>query len=435
MASKLQQDFEQLKLSEVRTSKFKRELGRGSYGIVYEVEMGGTLFAAKEMHSILRSSENESESQRINERGFLDECLQCSRISHPNVVQFIGLYRPTQADIPWLVMELMDKSLTKLIEDYAGKKKDIPLHFKLSILLDTCKGLQFLHSKSIIHRDLSSNNILLTKHCVAKIADLGVTKVLKEGTQSFTRGVCTPAFLPPEGRVSKPIYGLPYDIFSLGCVCIHLVSMQFPTPTNDMVMDEAARRLTRVDLTEFERRIEHLTKFPQTPDLQPLVEWCLKDAAKERPTTTDVIQYLKNVDYDRQPHENDGIIDLYDCMSAYKAQLEGKERELQKSIQQLEEKEKEIEDKDVLLAIAESKRDFVSQQLKNSKRQETVMEKEPEQAGKEADLQVFYIGIYRYQEMAQMGQWGEQNNRRRIKDITNLISYSIATWLRVARCF
>ena len=386
MASKLQRDFE----LEVKTSG-KRELGRGSYGIVYEVEMGGTLFAAKEMHSILRSSENESESKRINERSFLDECLQSSRICHPNIVQFIGLHKPNpDTELPWLVMELMDTNLTKLIERYTTSSKDIPLHFKLSILLDTCKGLQFLHSKSIIHRDLSSNNILLTKHCIAKIADLGVTKALEEGTQSFTRGVCTPAFLPPEGRVSKPIYGLPYDIFSLGCVCIHLISMQFPTPTVDMVMDETTRRLTHVGLTEFERRIEYLTNFPQTPDLRSLVERCLKDVAEERPVAADVIEYLKNVNYGRQPHENDGIIDLYDCMTTYKAQLEEKDRELQESNQQLEEKENEIEDKDVLLAIVESERDFVSQQFKNSKRQEIVKGKEPEQAGKEADLQVFY---------------------------------------------
>lgn len=342
-------DFEQLKLSDCEVRKTNRELGTGAYGKVFEVEMGGTLFAAKEMHVILRSQESE--------RNFRRECLECSRVWHPNVVQFIGLHydrlNSNSAErLPWLIMELMETSLCKLIDKYANNSKDIPMHFKLSILLDTCKGLQFLHSKNIIHRDLSSNNILLTKHCVAKIADLGVAKVVNEDTQNFTTAPGTPAFSPPEARVAKPTYGSPYDVFSLGCVCIHLVSMQFPKPTEEMEMDETGK-LKRVDLTEYERRIEYLTNFADKPDLQLIVERCLKDDPIERPVAADVIEDLKNVSYDHQPHENDGIIDLYDSMIDYKVQLE--------------EKEKVIEEKDLLLAVAESEKDFVSQQLKHQK--------------------------------------------------------------------
>jgi len=375
--SELERDFEQLTLSEVTTRK---ELDRGSYGIVYEVEIGGTRFAAKKMHSILRSAENDHK--------FLNECLRCSRICHPNVVQFIGLHRPNPwpTELPWLVMELMDTSLAKFIHKYSTRSKDIPIHFKLSILLDTSRGLQFLHSKNLIHRGLSSNNILLTRHCIAKIADLGVAKVVKEGTQSFTIGPGTPAFLPPEARVASPMYGPPYDIFSFGCVCIHLISMQFPKPTADMLLDTKGRA-THADLTEFERRVEYLTKFPQTPDLRPLVERCLNNAPKDRPGAADVIEYLNNVNYERQPHDNDGIIDLYDVVCAYKTQLEEKNRDL-------EEREQEMEEKDIQLAIAESERAYVTQQLK--KFNETVIEKEHKQPKREADLEIEVIIMFIY---------------------------------------
>ena len=59
-------------------------------------------------------------------------------------------------------------------ERFLRKTRKVPLHFKLSILVDVAQGLEFLHGQDIIHRDLSSNNVLLTKHLVAKIADLGV---------------------------------------------------------------------------------------------------------------------------------------------------------------------------------------------------------------------------------------------------------------------
>ena len=71
----------------------------------------------------------------------------------------------------------MDTTLKGLIEKC--EKEEIPLHFKLSILVDVAQRLEFLHVQDIVHRDLSSNNVLLTKQLVAKIADLGVAKVIE----------------------------------------------------------------------------------------------------------------------------------------------------------------------------------------------------------------------------------------------------------------
>lgn len=59
-------------------------------------------------------------------------------------------------------------------------KKKVLYHFKLSILVDIAQGLEFLHGQAIVHTDLSSNNVLLTKWLVAKIADLGVAKVIEQ---------------------------------------------------------------------------------------------------------------------------------------------------------------------------------------------------------------------------------------------------------------
>ena len=313
-------DFKQLMLSDVK--KTKRELGRGSYGAVFEVEMHGTLCAAKEMYPILMSEKYK--------RDFLNECVQCSRILHPNIVQFIGVYKPSpQAELPWLVMELMHTSLSGLIKKYEeenknkAQKKDIPLHFKVSMLQDTCKGLQFLHNKNIIHRDLSSNNILLTKYCVAKIADLGVAKVLKpQVTQSFTRGVGTPVFLPPEAYLENPKYRASYDVFSLGCVCIHLISMQFPDPTSEKEMDDRTGKVVHRNLTEFQRRRKYLIKFSQIPDLRKLVEQCLQDAPRDRPTVEEVIEWFKNARYNHLPHENDTIIELFDSLIQCEEELQ-----------------------------------------------------------------------------------------------------------------
>jgi len=154
-----------LELPVVTKTGRKEPIGIGSYANVYEVMVHGTHCAAKEMHQVLMSE--------TRKRAFLTECVRCSRMLHQNVVQFLGIHYPSpDAQLPWLVMELMYISLTGLIDKY--EKEDFPFHFKLSILMDICQGIQFLHCQNIVHRDLSSNNILLTKHLVAKVSDLGV---------------------------------------------------------------------------------------------------------------------------------------------------------------------------------------------------------------------------------------------------------------------
>ena len=153
----LKKDFERDGLELHGVMKTGKELGRGSYGSVFKVVLHGTLFAAKEVHEIIGSA-------KIKEY-FLDECVHTSKLRHPNIMQLVGIYYPSPTDeLPWLVMELMPKgSLNSLIESCRKEKKDIPWHYKLSILMNICRGLQFLHSQHLVHRDLSSNNVLLTK--------------------------------------------------------------------------------------------------------------------------------------------------------------------------------------------------------------------------------------------------------------------------------
>ena len=81
-----------------------QELGRGAYGKVYAVKYCGTVCAAKEIHSILIEGIGEVERQRTIE-SFLRECYQCSRLRHPNIVQFIGVYYcPFQVGCPRIRM-------------------------------------------------------------------------------------------------------------------------------------------------------------------------------------------------------------------------------------------------------------------------------------------------------------------------------------------
>ena len=176
-------NFEGLELKGVNELTDRDELGRGAYGKVYAIKYCETVCAAKQIHSILVEEVGQVEMQRTIE-SFMRECRQCSRLRHPNVIQFLGVYYPTgeggtnRIQLPVMVMEMMADSLTSFV----GKHEKIPVHIKYSIVHDVSLGLCYLHNHDppIVHRDLSPNNVLLTAHHVAKISDLGVAKLIVE---------------------------------------------------------------------------------------------------------------------------------------------------------------------------------------------------------------------------------------------------------------
>ena len=357
-------NLKRLQLPEVRKTG-RQELGRGSYAVVFEVMVLGTPCAAKEVHSILMSAKSKE--------NFYAECVRSSQLLHPNVVQFIGIYYPNpRAEVPWLVMELLYISLTRLIEQRVKESKDIPFYFKISILVDICQGLQFLHSKSIAHRDLSSNNILLTKQLVAKIADLGMAKVMLADGQKHTLAPGTQVFMPPEALEDdlEVTYGITIDVFSLGCVCLHVMSMQWPMPKAVKLLDSKTDKI--VALTELQRRENYLMcmVFQQFPTLRALVSKCLHDFPKKKPSVGAVLEGLRTVRCDLMPHENN-IIQLCDSVANYKSLLEEKDRDLAQKNEQLEcqqnklnENSKQLDTARTQLALTSKKLTEVNEQLR-----------------------------------------------------------------------
>ena len=129
------------------------ELGRGAYGRVFKAKYRGSVCAAKEVHSILiQLTQMAPEERRRLQESFQRECGHCSKLNHPNIVRFIGIYHPPQQLFPVMIMELMDESLTTYAE-----KPSISFKRRMSILHDVAEGLSYLHSRNppVIHRDLS----------------------------------------------------------------------------------------------------------------------------------------------------------------------------------------------------------------------------------------------------------------------------------------
>ena len=183
----LEREFGALALSDV--TETGKELGRGSYGEVREASWIGTACATKRVHAMLVSP---AEGDKVS-RDFVRECRTWKDLRHPHIVQLLGVMFDPSSPLPVLVMERLNTSLRRFLED--NSKEQFPLSRKAAILHQVALGLAYLHSQKHIHRDLSTNNILLdTESWKAKITDFGVTRVLDSNRSRMTGtsipGVC-----------------------------------------------------------------------------------------------------------------------------------------------------------------------------------------------------------------------------------------------------
>ena len=257
---------------------FKKELGRGSYATVYQAEWRSLSCVAKVFHDIIFPSHPaETWKQLAREIEFLQH------IRHPNIVQLLG-FTETHSKIPSVIMERLDTNLTTLIKEHHSL---LSFDVQVCILHDVAVGLNFLHAEPIIHRDLSSNNILLTEHLVAKISDLGLAKHIKSVEQqagSFA-GFGTQDYMPPEVLGQKPPLISPKtDVFSFGVVMLQVATGKPPDVRGRLNVD-----------AEADRRKRHLDLLGENNLFHPLVLQCLNNESDNRPTAVKLCEDLKRL--------------------------------------------------------------------------------------------------------------------------------------------
>lgn len=293
----------------------EKVVGTGAYGRVIEVS---TVSAAKELHQSLTDFASSEGLKRLQQK-FLAECQQCSKLCHPNIVQFLGIYYPSKdAKLPWLVMEKMDCSLTEYLSVH--QPTEVSFQTRISILHNISLGLQYLHVQDIIHRDLSSNNVLLTKQLVAKIADLGVAKVIDPNrTKSHTQAPGTVAFMPPEALLVKPRYGKPVDVFSLGCVMVHMMTHIWPVPKDEVSVDEVTGN--KVARGEIERREDYLESIQKPAKLRELILRCLSNLPDQRPSIGDVSKIFRELKPDLKVEKVYSILFEYEPLLLLKVYI------------------------------------------------------------------------------------------------------------------
>mmetsp|Transcript_19369 Transcript_19369/g.31572 ORF Transcript_19369/g.31572 Transcript_19369/m.31572 type:complete len:708 (+) Transcript_19369:224-2347(+) len=251
-----------------------KRLGKGAFATVYAGmnRHNGALIAIKKMR-LKFGRQNREVLETI-----MDEVQLLKELSHENIVKFLG----TQ----FLIGEKGDKSMYIIMEQVSGGSLESALRsfgkFSENVIFSytqqVLKGLAYLHSQHVVHRDLKCANVLLSTAGVVKLADFGVSKRLKDMNEKESKEtvscVGSPYWMAPEVVLYEG-YDTSCDVWSLGCTIIEMATACHPWKEYDNPLTCAYQ-------------IGQSEKLPFYPDdlsaeLKDLIQKCLKRNKSERP--------------------------------------------------------------------------------------------------------------------------------------------------------
>ena len=410
-----QYDFHYQNVKLIKTES----LGIGSYGAVCKAMCDDLPCAAKILHPTLFQFTAPGTTSVM--RKFEQECRLLSAIKHPHIVQYLGTYRDPESRLPVLLMELMDESLTRFLE---RTQEPLPYHTEVNLCHDILLALSYLHSNGIVHRDLSSNNVLLIAGSRAKVTDFGMVKLydVNRSTAHLTPLTLCPgtvAYMSPEALGEPPVYNDKLDSFSLGVLGVQIMTRQFPDPGDRFkVIEISDPRIplgsVKVDIPEIERRQSHIGLINPDHPLLPVALGCLKDKDRERPSCHDLCGristlkaspiYTESLQQSRvrtEPAQSDQAI------GEREVQLSQQIRDLQQQLQgqQLENQQKQQQILGLRNMLTANKDQLQTLQRQISNKDEQLTSKDEQLAGKDHQLQQKEAAIAtRQQEIQQLRQ-------------------------------
>lgn len=212
----------QSRMQQIGRYEIERELGRGAMGVVY-LARDTRLGRAVALKTIRLSDFADSDKLERLRKRLIREAQSAGSLTHENIVTIYDVEE--QDDISYISMEFVDgESLERIME----QRRELSRDAVLSLLRQMASGLDFAHSRGIIHRDVKPPNVMVNRLGRLKVTDFGVAKVMD--ASSMTQGgtmLGTPDYMSPEQIDGRSVDGRA-DQFSLAVIAFELLTGERP---------------------------------------------------------------------------------------------------------------------------------------------------------------------------------------------------------------
>ncbi|TNN11850.1 Serine/threonine-protein kinase Nek10 isoform 1 [Schistosoma japonicum] len=255
-------------------------LGTGAYGKVFKASKNTiphNNYAIKKVStSQIFFGRNPNERQKCIDRILNEVNVIRQQLRHPNIVRYYKTF--LDSDNLYIVMELLDGvSLTELLASFKEKSIHLVESRIWDIFIQLVLGLRYLHKeKKILHRDLSSNNIMIGEGYKVTITDFGLAHHKTLNSSEIKSTVGTLFYACPEMVQCIP-YGEGADIWALGCILYQMCT--FTSPFQGECILSTASRIVKGEYESVE------TKCPNQYSnlIDQVIQVCLKPDPIERP--------------------------------------------------------------------------------------------------------------------------------------------------------
>ncbi|KAJ2012007.1 serine/threonine protein kinase, CMGC, CDC2/CDK sub, partial [Coemansia sp. S610] len=270
-------------------------VGEGTYGKVHKArnKETGQIVALKQMRI------------DMDREGFpitaMREIRLLKQLRHPNITQIFDVV-PESGNAVCVVMEYMDYDLSGLISHPQWDPE--PAH-KKSLMQQLLEGLDFMHARGILHRDIKGSNLLVNQQGQVKYVDFGLARSFHHSRmQELTNRVITLWYRPPELLLGTTLYGPEVDIWSLGCVLLELFTKKpafqgqndidqleqifkllgTPTPTIWDSLKKLPWACYMTPNTRYENRMRLMLSSKMSASAVDLISWMLSLDPAARPS-------------------------------------------------------------------------------------------------------------------------------------------------------
>lgn len=256
------------------------KIGEGAYGTVHKAlnRKTGAFIAVK----IIKIT-GDLEKSTVDFKSLNREIDILQQLSHPHIVHYFGFKQ--DGDSISIYMELMSGgSIAHRLKQYGRLEEPVIRKFSLQILA----GLQFLHSKGVIHRDLKGANILCDNYGSVKLADFGASHyiinqpLLNVSTSDICKSMKGSLYWMAPEVLNQRIHGRRVDIWSFGCTIIEMATGTHPWPSCETFTEF----ITMVNKQKTPPIPEHLSE-----NAKDFLAKCLQFDPKKRPMAIDLINH------------------------------------------------------------------------------------------------------------------------------------------------